>query len=105
MREPGPTVDRRLRDRVRRSVTKILQTLCTFPCARLEGGGPKTMFVGTYYFVDVTGNRLPEGTAIKFPSKVRHEAIIAYDSHGQQLLLEKSKKYGKPTVTNPAEDR
>jgi hypothetical protein len=50
-------------------------------------------------------NRLVQGTAIKFPSLVRHEAIIAYDFYGQQVLLEKSKKFGKPTVTNPEEYR
>lgn len=63
------------------------------------------MFIETYYFIDVHGNRLPQGTAIKFPSVMRHEAIIAYDYYGQQVLLEKSKKYGKPTVTNPEEYR
>jgi hypothetical protein len=63
------------------------------------------MFVETYYFCDANLNRLPQGTAIKFPSMIRHEAIIAYDFYGQQVLLEKSKKYGKPTVTNPEEYR
>jgi hypothetical protein len=63
------------------------------------------MFVQTYCFVDVNMNRLPQGEAIKFPSLVRHEAIIAYDLYGQQVLLENSKKYGKPTVTNPEEYR
>jgi hypothetical protein len=37
-------------------------------------------------------HRLPGGTAIKLPSLIRHEAIIAYDFYGQQVLLEKSKK-------------
>ncbi|HXR16827.1 MAG TPA: hypothetical protein VN777_11580 [Terriglobales bacterium] len=63
------------------------------------------MFAETYYFCDVNMNRLPEGTAIKFPSMIRHEAIIAYNFYGQQVLLEKSKKYGKPTVANPEEYR
>jgi hypothetical protein len=63
------------------------------------------MFEQTYCFCDVNMNRLPQGTAIKFPSVVNHEAIIAYDFYGQQLLLEKSKKYGKPTITDPEEYR
>ena len=63
------------------------------------------MFVQTYCLVDANMNRLPQGTAIKFPSVANHEAIIAYDFYGQQVLLENSKKYGKPTVTNPEEYR
>jgi hypothetical protein len=63
------------------------------------------MFVQTYCFCDGNMNPLPQGTAIKFPSVVNHEAIIAYDFCSQQVLLEKSKKYGKPTVTNPEEYR
>jgi len=63
------------------------------------------MFVQTYCFCDVNMNRLPQGMAIKFPPVVNHEAIIAYDFYNQQVLLEKSKKYGKPTVTNPEEYR
>jgi hypothetical protein len=63
------------------------------------------MFVQTYCFCDAKVNRLPQGTAIKFPAVVNHEAIVAYDVYGQQVLLEKSKKYGKPTVTNPEEYR
>jgi hypothetical protein len=63
------------------------------------------MFVQTYCFCDANVNRLPQGTAIKFPPVVNHEAIVGYDVHGQQVLLEKSKKYGKPTVTNPEEYR
>lgn len=63
------------------------------------------MFVGTYRFCDVNVSPLPQGTAIKFPSLVRHEVIVAYDLYGQQLLLEKSKKFGRPTVTNPEEYR
>jgi hypothetical protein len=63
------------------------------------------MFVQTYCFCDANVNRLPQGTVIKFPAVVNHEAIVAYDCYGQQVLLEKSKKYGKPTVTNPEEYR
>jgi hypothetical protein len=32
---------------------------------------------------------------------MRHEDIIPYDYYSQQLLLEKSKKYRRPTVSNP----
>jgi hypothetical protein len=63
------------------------------------------MFVQTYWLVDVDMNHLPQGVAVKFPSVANHEAIIAYDFYGQQVLLENSKKYGKPTVTNPEEYR
>jgi hypothetical protein len=63
------------------------------------------MFVQTYYFCDLKMNPLPQGTAVKFPSVANHEAVIAYDFYGQQVLLENSKKYGKPAVTNPEEYR
>jgi len=54
------------------------------------------------FFHDEHGNPLPKGTAIEFPSYYHHEAIIDFDCYGQQVLLEKSKRMGKPTITDPA---
>jgi hypothetical protein len=59
----------------------------------------------TYWFVDANGNGLPQGYVLKFPSLTNHEAIIDYTCYGEQVLLEKSKKYRMPTVTNPEEYR
>jgi len=61
------------------------------------------MFIQTYCFGDVDGNPLPQGTAIKFPSVYHHEAVIDYAWNGEQVLLEKSKKHRRPTITNPEE--
>jgi hypothetical protein len=58
-----------------------------------------------YLFGDANGFLLTQGTAIKFPSLVRHEAIIDYTWNGEQVLLEKSKKHKRPTVTKPEEYR
>jgi len=61
--------------------------------------------MGLFYFADVNGRLLAQGTAIKFPSVFHHEAVIDYAWNGEQVLLEKSKKRKKPTVTNPEEYR
>jgi hypothetical protein len=61
--------------------------------------------MGPFYFCDANNCPLAQGTAIKFPSLVRHEAIIDYAWNGQQVLLEKSKKQKSPTVTSPEEYR
>jgi hypothetical protein len=44
---------------------------------------------------------LPQGTVVEFPSQMFHQAIVAYNIYGQQMLLEKTWLHGKPTVTNP----
>jgi hypothetical protein len=58
-----------------------------------------------YCLGDANGWPLAQGAAIKFPSLVRHEAIFDYAWNGQQVLLEKSKKHKRPTVTSPEEYR
>ena len=63
------------------------------------------MSMQTYCFVDANRNMLPQGYAIKFPSLYDHEAVIAYAWNGEQVLLEKSKKHRRPTITNPEEYR
>ena len=61
--------------------------------------------MATFYFSDANGRPLAQGTAIKFPSVFQHEAIIDYAWNGEQVLLEKSKKQKRPTVTSPEEYR
>lgn len=52
-------------------------------------------------FLAANRNPLSEGTAISFPSYYDHEVIICYAWNGQQFVLEKSKRIGKPTITDP----
>jgi hypothetical protein len=44
---------------------------------------------------------LSHGTVVEFPSQFFHQAIVAYNVMGEQVLLEKTLLHGKPTITNP----
>jgi hypothetical protein len=44
--------------------------------------------MGYFYFCDTNNCPLAQGTAIKFPSLVQHEAIIDYAWNGEPVLLE-----------------
>jgi hypothetical protein len=59
----------------------------------------------TYTFGDADRAPLGAGTAIRFPTYYNHEGIIAYTHGGQQVLLEKSKKYKVPRIGDPEEYR
>jgi hypothetical protein len=61
--------------------------------------------MGYFYFCDANNCPLAQGTAIKFPSLVQHEAIIDYAWNGQPVLLEKSKQHRKPRVASTEEYR
>jgi hypothetical protein len=54
---------------------------------------------------DENGFPLSQGTVVEFPSQFNHQAIIAYDVFGQQVLLEKTLLRGRPTITRTEEYR
>jgi hypothetical protein len=61
--------------------------------------------MGYFYFCDTNNCPLAQGTAIKFPSLVQHEAIIDYAWNGEAVLLEKSKQHRKPRAASTEEYR
>lgn len=61
--------------------------------------------MGYFYFCGANNCPLAQGTAIKFPSLVQHEAIIDYAWNGEPVLLEKSKQHRKPRVASTEEYR
>jgi hypothetical protein len=61
--------------------------------------------MGYFYFCDTNNCPLAQGTAIKFPSLVQHEAIIDYAWNGEAVLLEKSKQHRTPRAASTEEYR
>lgn len=49
---------------------------------------------------DENRNLLAQGTVVEFPSQFNHQAMIAYNVFGEQVLLEKTLLHGKPTITS-----
>ena len=59
--------------------------------------------MGYFYFCDANNCPLAQGTAIKFPSLVQHEAIIDYAWNGRREAKEQGQTARKPRVTGNSE--